>query len=823
MKAVSLFLLLTGLCDLTYGQVSGRLITAAGQPIPFANVVLLSSPDSTFLQATLTDENGDYRLDAEAGGAYQVRASSLGYRSWQSPIFSLTTGQMINDLGSQVMLEDLQLLDEVAVRASKPLFQQTPEGTVVRVESSPMSKGSSALQILERSPGVHIDYRNNGIALNGKGGVAVMINGKLLRMSADQVLALLNGTSGNDIATIELLSTPGARYDAEGSAGIINIVLKGYDSPTKGTTGSVTLTAGYGRAEKGSGSISLAHNMEKLSLYGSFSVFYDRTYSDMYIDSWQNMPALGGQLYVSASDTTRIVQNNHDFTLGTDIRLGGKTTLNININGNSSKRRSTDVNQSSYTIDPDSTLFFDGVITGTSRWRSWINSVDLQTKWKDSRTFRATADYVDFTSTNPSQVMSSFLNEAGGNAGNNDSLFAPHQRGFASTAIRVGVGKVDYTQQVSARLRLEAGLKASYTRNKSMAGIESLVDDHWISRTETADEILMRESIAAGYLSANYRLNADMTLSAGLRYEHSRTLMNNTENAERIVDRKAGVLFPNIAFTKKIADESEFLFSYTKRIGRPSYNDLASFIRYSDPSAVYTGNPLLRPTITHNLKIGGSIRGKSLHLVLSREGHPIAGYQITEGPRRNLLYISPQNLLWQKSINLEAGLPLSISGWWNMSYGFTGGLRVFRAVHTREPVQKSYFGYSLNMTQSFKLPARFSAELSGWYNSVSYNSTVRVGGMGAVNAGMKKELRNNRGSLLLSVTDVFRTMKINTYYGTIAEEAFSIRNHVSINTESRVASVIKFTFTKSFGRQNAVSAEKRDQSRKDELYRLKSN
>lgn len=158
-----------------------------------------------------------------------------------------------------------------------------------------------------------------------------------------------------------------------------------------------------------------------------------------------------------------------------------------------------------------------------------------------------------------------------------------------------------------------------------------------------------------------------------------------------------------------------------------------------------------------------------------------------------------------------------------MNYGFTGGLRVFKAVHTRTPVQQSYFGYSLNMTQSFRLPARFSAELSGWYNSVSYNGTVRIDGMGALNAGIKKELRNNGGSLVLSVTDLLRTMKINTYYGTIAEEAFSIRNHVSINTESRVSTIVKFTFTRSFGQQNMAGREKSDASERDELRRIKEN
>ena len=799
------------------GQVSGKITTSARQAIPFANVLLMRIVDSSFVKAVLTDEQGTYRFETVTAGTYRLRVSSLGYQTLNSPGFTLTDAQPSKDFGTQILNEDAKQLNEVVIRAEKPVFQQTVEGTVVNVERSVLSKGSSALQILERSPGVVIDYRNNSIALNGKNGVMVMLNGKLMRMPLEQVVALLNGMSANDIATIELLTTPGARYDAEGSAGIINIVLK--KTMKQGTNGSFSLTGGYGWREKGAASLNLSHNVGKVGLYGSYSFLHDRTYSDIFIHSTQNMPVLGGKLDVLVYDTTKAVQNNHDASLGADIKLTSKTTIGGSINWNNSARSTLDVNRTSYTILPDSTLYFLGTIDGTNHWKNLINSFYVERKIRDGEQINVATDYIYYKNNSPTDVRSTFLTEGGTQAGNNDSLFAPRQRGFANTTIQVGVAKLDYTKQVSAKLKLEAGLKGTYTRNVSGAGIESLIDGAWVSRSETANAIVMKESIGAVYTSVNAQLSPSINLVVGARYEHSRTRMNSQATDENVVNRKLGVLFPSVFFSKKLTDQSELQVSYTKRISRPTYNDLASFVRYSDPSAVYTGNPFLKPTITNNLKLGYTYRSYSFSLLFSRDDHPIARYQLTEGPARNLLYVSPQNLAWQNNVTFQANLPWKVTNWWEMSYGFTGGLRQFKVAHTVQPVQKNYFGYSLTLNQSFKLPRSFSAEISGWYNSVSYNGTIKVGGMGALNAGVKKELKNNGGSFQLSVTDLLRTMHINTYYGTITEEAFSIRNHVSINTESRLFPIIKFTYSKSFGSSNPARQGSGSQDERDRIQR----
>ena len=800
-------------------QVSGKLTTAKGQPVPFANILLLNV-DSSLVRATLTNEKGIYQFENIRPGKYILRYSSVGYQGWDSPLFELVYGDN-KDFGIQIMKEDNKQLDEVIVRAEKPLYQQQPGGTIINVESSILTKGSSALQVLERSPGVILDYRNNSISLNGKNGVMVMIDGKLMRMTMEQVVSLLNGMSADDIEKIELLTTPPARYDAEGNAGLINIVLKKNKKP--GTNGAVSLTGGYGMGEKGTGSLNLGHNNGTINLYGSYTFSHNRTYSDMFITSSQNMPFLGGSVYVLFWDTTRSVQDNYEATFGLDIKLNSKTTIGANFIYNSSNASTHTINNAGYNVLPDSLLQFNGNNKGNNNWRNLVNSIYLEKIIRQGEKISFDADYLYFNNDNPYEVQSSFINKHGMQAGTEENLFSPRQKGFANTTIQVGVGKMDYSKQLSKKINVETGIKGTYTNSASSSGIQSWVNNEWVSSDQTSNNIVMKEGIGAAYASANWQINSSANLTVGIRYEYSSTNMDNSKTGESIAERKLGTFFPNIFFSKKINDRSGLQLSYTKRISRPSYNDLASYVGYSDPTAVYTGNPFLKPTITHNIKLGYNYNGYTFSILFSRDINAISRYQLTESAARDMLLISPQNLTWQNYITFQTNLPWKVNEWWNMSYGFVGGLRQYRVDYSLHPFVNKYFGYTLNFSQAFKLPKSFTAEISGLYNSFFYNGTQKIDGYGVLNLGIKKELKNNGGSFQFSIANILRGERINVSYGTITEEAFNIKSHVAITMESAKFPVIKLTYSRSFGsgsmkiqrKQGTGSEDERDRIRKD--------
>jgi hypothetical protein len=479
------------------GQVSGKFVNKTGSPVAFANASILRSSDSSFVKATTANDSGSFRMENLLPGKYFLRFTAVGYQNWDSPVFEFSSSSVSKEFGTLTMLQQEKQLDEVVVKATKPLYQQKPEGIVVNVESSLLSKGSSALQVLERSPGVIIDYRNNSIALNGKNGVTVMINGKTMRIPLEQLVQMLNGMSADNIDKIELLTTPGARYDAEGSAGIINIILK--KNKKQGTNGSVSVTGGYGWGEKAAASFNIAHNGKQVDLYGSYTYLHDKTYSDIFITSAQDMPLLGGKMEVLVWDTTHALQNNHDVNAGIDIRVDPKLTIGANLNLTSNTRSSIDFNHAHYKILPDSFMYYDGSIKSESRWRNLVGSVYAERKIREGEEINFNLDYLYYKNDNPSEVVSSFLNNNGTQAGNNDSLFSPRQRGFANTEIKVSVAKIDYTKQLNKKMKLDAGVKGSFTSNNSGSGIQSLINGEWVARTETIDNIVMKETIGAAY------------------------------------------------------------------------------------------------------------------------------------------------------------------------------------------------------------------------------------------------------------------------------------------------------------------------------------
>lgn len=821
MKTLSISMLFICLLQGVKAQVSGRVTTPNGQPLPYVTVSLIKAADSSSVKSMLTTEQGGYSIADVSAGKYRLKLSSIGYQTWFSASFDISGSKDAKYLAVIVMKEDTRQLGEVVVRGSKPLYQQRSDGLVVNVENSILTKGSTALEVLERSPGVAIDHRDNGISLNGKSGATVMINGKLIRMPLAQVMNLLNGTNADNIEKIELLSTPPAGYDAEGSAGIINIVMKKSKKP--GTNGSYSLTGGYGMGEKGTAGINLNHNTKNVNLYGSYTFQHDRTYTDLFITGSQYMPFIGGNAEVEFYTKTKRVSNNHNATLGTDIKLDTQTTLSASVSYNNIHSPNYTYSNAGYNILPDSLLRYIGNINGNNRLNNITNSLSIERILKGGEKIGLEADYIHYNSNAPTQVNTSFVNKHGEQVYASNSVSAQQQRGFANTTINVAVFKADYTNQLSPLLKLETGIKGTHTGSSSSSGIESFNNGAWERNMQTAANIYMKEDIGAAYISLNWQLAKGTSLNTGARYEYSYTNMDNPQTGGNIVNRKLGKLFPTILFTTKLAERSELQLSYTKRIARPSYDDLASYFAYSDPTAVYTGNPFLKPTITNNIKLGYNYGDYSFSLLYSRDDNAIARYQLSESPAHDILFISPQNLPYQNYLTFQVNAPFKVSNWWEMTYSFVGGLRQFKEDYTLNPLTKSYFGYSFNFNQLFKLSSSFSAEVSGQYNSLFYNGTTRIDGFGVINAGIKKQLKSNAGSLQLAVADVFSASQIQVRYGTLTREAFDIKSHVIVNTETRHFPVIKLTYTKSFGGTGLVNRDKQNNGSKEERERLRNN
>lgn len=273
--------------------LSGAVRDGAGKPLPFASVALLNARDSSLTKGTASDGQGAYTFENVRAGQYLVRATAVGYQKTHSTILDVTTSPI--NAPTLALPDATGKLAEVQVTAKKPFVEQQLDRMVVNVANSIVGSGSTALEVLEKAPGVTVDYQNEKLQLRGKDGVIVQIDGKQTYLSAQDVIALLRSMSSDNIDKIELITNPSAKYDAAGNSGIINIRLK--KNAAVGTNGTASIAGGSGRFDRERGSLQLNHRTQKLNLFGSYSLNRGGNYWDFQFDRTQADP--------SASDASR--------------------------------------------------------------------------------------------------------------------------------------------------------------------------------------------------------------------------------------------------------------------------------------------------------------------------------------------------------------------------------------------------------------------------------------------------------------------------------------------------------------------------------------
>ena len=301
-------------------KIYGKVINDDGKPLANANVLLLNFKDSSLVKGQLTNEAGAYSFENIAGGRYLVSSTYTGFKNEYTAPFNTTTKQQNLDLGIIKLDETHVQLQEVTVAVKKPLYEQKIDRLVINVAEGITFAGSTALDVLERSPGVRVNRMNNALSINGKSGVIVMINGKRNYMDIAAVIQMLAGMPSNNIERIEIITTPPANFDAEGDAGIINIVLKSNNQ--FGTNGSYSLTAGYSKGEQNSASLNINHRKGKINLFGNYSVSRTRLRQ-----VWDNYHAVtnGGKLLENFSDDKRhALASQHNGQAGIDYEISKK-------------------------------------------------------------------------------------------------------------------------------------------------------------------------------------------------------------------------------------------------------------------------------------------------------------------------------------------------------------------------------------------------------------------------------------------------------------------------------------------------------------------
>lgn len=778
--------------DKPHGQITGALYTENAEAVEFANVLLLSFPDSAYVKGTMSDEAGSFAFDKISEGDYQLVISSVGFRTFHSPEFKVTA-QNTTDLGKLNILKDITELKAVTVSSQKPLVERKPDRLIFNVAGNVVSSGNTALELLTKAPGVFVDADGN-VMLNGKSNVQVMINGKKSHLSGKQLKAMLNGLKSEQLATIEVITNPSAKYEAEGVGGILNLNLKQID---KGLTGAVYGSYGQGDFARFNGGGNLNYSA------GKFGVFANVDYSDSrYYRNVIQTRDLGveDQMARFEQEARHNLRDRFPYLrMGMDYRLDENNVFGLMINS-FAYLQGEDLSLNSAFSDQTGrpTVNIMGNNTADKNFQKHSMNLNYSRKMDSlGRSLSVDIDATRFDNESFNYFNSSFYDPV--NQEQNGQIIS---RGDMPYTVDILSAKIDYTHPFSASANLEAGLKASQVSSDNVVDYDSLIAQDWINDELRSNQFQYQERIGAAYVSFTKQYKK-VTLKAGLRAEYtmmegySVTLDQRTENDYL-------KFFPSVFLTHKASADHVFSYSYSRRISRPKYMYLNPFVSFWDPYTAIEGNPYLNPEFTHALEASYIFKGKySLSVAYTYTDQVISQVLKMSGDSPTTL-ISFDNLNSFNGVTASLSLPVSITKWWESSTSVEGMFRDFRSQQLLVNGQNKGFAVYLNTTHTFLLPAGIRAQLSGYYFSPYVKGVESVGAMFVASAGVHKNFMKDKLNVSLKLSDLFHSQRYISSYSNGTQE-FDLR-------DSKDSRILKLSLNYQFSRGNKVKVRGRRRS-----------
>ena len=785
-------------------EIKGKVLDEFNKPFPYATVSLLNAKDSSLVKATMTADKGTYSISTDAG-LYLMSVYVVGYQKFivGPHIFKFT--------GKPHQLDDVQLQQEhhqlkaVNIVKQKPLVERYVDKIVINVENSAIATGNSALEILQKSPGVTVDKDGN-IALMGKQGVTVMLDGKPTYLSAEQVANLLRSTEGNAVQSIELIANPSAKYDASGNSGIINIKLK--KNRNYGTNGSVTGGFGYGRYDKVTGGMTFNHRAKKFNVFGNFDYGRNKRFAGTDISRVNT-----GSTVLTYFDQTNHVlryRNNSNYKAGIDYFISDRHTLGFALNGyHSNGRNFSDVltlissvpgqiDSSVVAMNPNSFKY-----TGMSYNLNYKGILDTL-----GQEIGIDVDYSRNNGDEPSDFNNQYFNSAG-------QTYKPDYRfrNGRPTQTNIYAAKADYVYPINKSTKLETGLKSSIVKTDNNFSFEDFKGNGWQNDPKRSNQFLYDENINSAYLNLNRKFKTT-SMQVGLRAEQTNSRGNSVTD-QKLVNRHYFNFFPSIFINQELGKDHEAGLSYSRRIDRPDYAALNPFMSFLDLYSYRFGSPFLKPQYTDAFQLSYAYK-KSLNISLgiSRTTDVITDVMLSDTAAKTI-FISKENLATQKSFNLNLSYPFKITRWWNSSNNLTTYYNQFKTPDLAgEPYESGRLAFNFNTNQTITLSQSTTLECSGYYQSRQVYGTLLISDQYSIDLGFKKSLLNKQMDIKLSANDVFK-MQRTVIKSALASQNYTIR-------ERWESQVFRVTCTYRFGSNEIKAARQRSGSADAESGRVKS-
>ena len=759
--------------------ISGNLILEKESANEDVIIHLVENGSKKIVKSEILDTAGLFLFKDILAGNYFLKVDRKSKIVYKSELIDLKENV---DLG-KIQINTENVIEEVVITKATPYLERKDGKTILNVESAIGSAGASAFDLIERAPGVNVD-NNDNISLRGKTGILVQIDGKQTAMSGANLANYLKGISSGSVDKIEFITNPSAKYDAAGSA-IINIKLK--KGKKSGTNGSVSSTYGQGKYPTSNNSINLNHGAEKFNLFGSYNFTYREGFNKLLLDRkfYQN------DVFTNAYEQNnflKVVYRYQTARFGADYSPNKKQTFGFIANRFSNnydpfQNNSTNVYDSSNSI---SSRFTTKNNSEENRQNYSVNlnhkfAIDtLGTEWTND------FDYANYDSKTNQNFTTRYYDL------NNVEFQNPYLlKGDIKGDLNIYSVKSDYSTTLKNKIKLETGIKSSYVKADNNLAFYDASSGNLIFDATKSNHFIYDENINAAYVTTSKEFEK-WNFNLGLRLENTNITGNQIINNIKFKDSYVQ-LFPTGIVTYNFNEKNSLELNYSRRINRPSYDQLNPFKFFLDPTTYKEGNPFLKPQTTHNFELTYSYNQRiTSTLGFGRTTNNITGVIAPSDADPLITVQTDKNLNTVDVLGLFTVIPVDITKWWtvnnsvNFYYGSYSGTVANTTLNNT-----GNFTYNFNSVNNIKMGKGCSAEFTGNYRGREVYAFMDVDPIWYLNLGFQKTFEN-KSKLRLVVNDVFYTNK------TTAVTQFSgYIEHFKVQRDTRT---IQLSFTYNFGR-----------------------
>ena len=810
-KIFFLFSFLSIICSFQSKAASiiGSLQDGQGEAILYANVALYTAQDSSIAKVGVSDDIGKFKMEGINAGNYFLVASYVGFTDIVVNDIALTENQEL-DLKTLEFQTVVTELAEATVKAARTMVEVKPDRMVFNVQGTVNSTGSDAISLLRISPGVVID-NNDNINILGRSGVLVYVDGKRLPLTGAELTSYLQNLPAEQIDRFDIITNPGAKYEAEGNAGILDIRLK--KDENLGANGSVNGTYSKGRYVRYNLGASGNYRNKRMNVFGTVGLGQRNSFNDMFFLNYQNGIVLDK---INESVFTGDFSN---FRLGTDFFITKNHTIGFLIEGRQRTRDNDRVNQTNISsqITP-STIDSILIAENTEETEGTQNQYNINYHYDNPAKERSVNVDLDFgryrNKSNRLQPNRYFK-------GTEDLLIAENIFVFDSpTDIDIYTAKLDIEEKV-LNGTLGIGTKLSRVISDNTFLLYSLINDTEIRNDQRSNIFDYNENVYAGYVNYARPINEKWRFSAGLRAEQTDATGNletfDPELAEPPVELNYLNWFPSAGLFWQVNKTNAFSFNYGRRINRPDYNVLNPFTNQTSELFYEKGNPFLRPEIVNNFEIGYTLKYRyNFKLAYSRTTDRITRLVSPDANNPKAGFITWDNLDSQTVFSFNASLPIQITKWWSAFFNLNA-LHLYNEANYggEATVDLKVFSYNAFQQHTFLLPTDFKAEVSCYYAGPGiWGNVFEYDPFWSLSLGLQRKFLQKRLNVKLSVNDIFYTSPWNgrsEFNGLISEGN-------GANDTRRGAISVSYNF----GNQK-VKSRKRKMGNEDETKRVGSD